>query len=109
MEICCWICGFNIGVIKLRIMVYALNTKLCDFYRAIEMVDYSGCLRGNDARSLNLSSLWVESLDGFQPDSCIAITLDNPSKKIIIRHLHMLWFGQRIHSIVLASHYGCIC
>ena len=64
MEICYWICGFNIGVFKLRIMVYALNTKLCDFYRAIEMVDNSECIRGNEARSLNLSSLCVESLDG---------------------------------------------
>ena len=81
MEIRCWIRVFDIGAFKLRIIVYALNTKLCDFFRAIEMVDYSGCLRGNEARSLNLSSLWVESLDGFQPDGCIAIRLDNPSNK----------------------------
>ena len=50
MEIGYWICGFNIGIFKLRIMVYAVNTKLCDFYREIEMVDYWGCLRGNEAK-----------------------------------------------------------
>ena len=81
MEICYWICGFNIDVFKLRIMVYALNIKLCGFHRATEMVDYSGCLCGNEARSLNLYSFWVESFDGFRPDGCIAIRLDNPSNK----------------------------
>ena len=81
MEICYWICGFNIGVFKLRIMVYALITKLYGFYRAIEIADYLGCLRGNEAKSLNLSSLWVQTFDGFRPDGCIAIRLDNPSNK----------------------------
>lgn len=50
-------------------------------YRAIEMIDYSGCLRGNEARSLTLSSIWVEELEGFLPDRCLAIRLDNPSNK----------------------------
>ena len=65
MEICSWICGFNIGVFKLRIMVYALNTKLRDFYRAIEIMDYSGCLHGNEARSLNHSNLGFKPLMNF--------------------------------------------
>ena len=45
------------------------------------MMDYSGYLCGNEARSLNLPSLWVEFLDGFRPHGCIALRLDNPSNE----------------------------